>query len=158
MAEPAASIPDRDALAEEKARKAAAAEKAQLVKLEQERLRREAVTKALADAEGRAKAAALGKELINEYSSTMIRASYRHVRYPKRALKLNQEGTVLLEVIIDRKGGLISSKVIQSSGYSSLGDAAVSAVEKTSPFPEIPTGILGNQIEFTLPFTFQISS
>lgn len=145
-------------LAEEKARKEAEAEKARLAKLEQDRLRKEAIAKALAEAEARAKAAARSKELINEYSSTMVRASYQYVRYPKRALKLNQEGTVLLEVIIDRNGGLISSKVIQSSGYSALDDAAVSAVEKTAPFPSIPEGILGNQIEFTLPFTFQISS
>ena len=144
--------------AAEKARKEAEAEKERQAKLEQERLRKEAIAKALADAEARAKAAAKSKELINEYSSTMVRASYQHVRYPKRALKLNQEGTVLLEVIIDRKGGLISSKVIQSSGYSALDDAAISAVEKTAPFPVIPEGIIGTQIEFTLPFTFQISS
>lgn len=144
--------------AAEKERREAEAEKARLAKIEQDRLRKEAIAKALAAAEARAKAAARSKELINEYSSTMVRASYQYVRYPKRALKLNQEGTVLLEVIIDRKGELISSKVIQSSGYSALDDAAISAVEKTAPFPAIPEGILGNQIEFTLPFTFQISS
>ncbi len=159
--EPApAKTVEKAAVAEDKARKAAEAEaeKARLAKLEQEKARKEAIAKAVAEAEARAKAAARSKELINEYSSTMVRASYQHVRYPKRALKLGQEGTVLLEVIIDRKGGLVSSKVIQSSGYSALDSAAESAVEKTAPFPAIPDGILGNQIEFTLPFTFQISS
>lgn len=151
---------EAERLAEEKARQeeaAKAAEKARREKEEQERLRREAIAKALAEAEAKAKAAARGKELMNDYSSTMVRASYQHVRYPKRALKLNQEGTVLLEVIIDRQGGLLSTKVIQSSGYSALDDAALSAVEKTAPFPALPEGIQGNQIEFTLPFTFQIS-
>lgn len=152
---------EAERLAEEKARREAAeaeAEKARLAKLEAEKARKEAIARALAEAEAKAKAAARAKELINEYSTTMVRASYQHVRYPKRALKLNQQGTVLLEVIIDRKGSLLSSKVIQSSGYSSLDDAAISAVEKTAPFPELPSGIDGAQIEFTLPFTFQISS
>lgn len=148
---------EAERLAEEKARREEAAEKARREKEEQERLRREAIAKALAEAEAKAKAAARSKELMNDYSSTMVRASYQHVRYPKRALKLNQEGTVLLEVIIDRQGGLLSTKVIQSSGYSALDDAALSAVEKTAPFPALPEGIQGNQIEFTLPFTFQIS-
>lgn len=148
---------EAERLAEEKARQEEAAEKARREKEEQDRLRREAIAKALAEAEAKAKAAARGKELMNDYSSTMVRASYQHVRYPKRALKLNQEGTVLLEVIIDRQGGLLSTKVIQSSGYSALDDAALSAVEKTAPFPALPEGIQGNQIEFTLPFTFQIS-
>ncbi|MBB3047400.1 protein TonB [Litorivivens lipolytica] len=152
---------EADRLAAEKARREAAeaeAEAARQAKLAAERARKEAIAKALAEAEAKAKAAARSKELINEYSSTMVRASYQHVRYPKRALKLNQQGTVLLEVIIDRGGSLLSSKVIQSSGYSSLDEAAVTAVEKTAPFPSIPKEILGNQIEFTLPFTFQISS
>ena len=152
---------EAERLAAEKARREAAeaeAEKARLAKLEAEKARKEAIARALAEAEAKAKAAARAKELINEYSTTMVRASYQHVRYPKRALKLNHQGTVLLEVIIDRKGSLLSSKVIQSSGYSSLDDAAISAVERTAPFPELPSGIDGAQIEFTLPFTFQISS
>ncbi|WP_372799608.1 TonB family protein [Litorivivens sp.] len=159
---PAPQVSEKQAeaekLAAEQARREAEAEKARQAKLEQERLRKEAITKALAAAEAKAKAAARSKELINEYSSNMVRASYQHVRYPKRALKLNQQGTVLLEVVIDRDGNLVSSKVIQSSGYGALDAAAVTAVEKTAPFPAIPEGIAGGQIEFTLPFTFQISS
>ena len=88
---------DADKQAAEQARREAEAEKARQAKLEQERLRKEAIAKALAAAEAKAKAAARSKELINEYSSNMVRASYQHVRYPKRALKLNQQGTVLLE-------------------------------------------------------------
>ena len=83
---------EAERLAAEKARREAAeaeAERARLAKLEADRLRKEAIARALAEAEAKAKAAARSKELINEYSSTMVRASYQHVRYPKRALKLN---------------------------------------------------------------------
>lgn len=147
--------------AAEKARKekeAAEKEKQLALKAEQERLRQEAIARAVREAEIKARAEAERKQLIADYSTQMVRSSYKHVRYPKRALKLNQEGTVLLEVVLKRSGDILSVKILQSAGYPALDDAAVKAVEKTAPFDALPKGIPGDSAEFTLPFTFQISS
>lgn len=122
-----------------------------------ERERQAAIRKALAEAEAKARAEARRQQVINEYSSKMVLASYEHVRYPKRALKLNQQGTVMLEVILNRGGDLVSVDVLQSSSYPALDDAAIKAVQRTAPFPKMPDEITEDSIKFTLPFTFQIS-
>jgi TonB family protein len=50
--------------------------------------------------------------------------------YPKRALLLNQEGAVLLHVLVDDAGNINEIKIVQPSGFPLLDDAAIEAVKK----------------------------
>ena len=67
-------------------------------------------------------------------ATTVIReASYRYQRpptYPRRALELGQQGTVTLHAQVAPDGLPRALKVVQSSGYELLDNAALTAVKK----------------------------
>ena len=47
---------------------------------------------------------------------------------------------------IDKEGRCINIRITSSSGYRSLDDAALSAVQKSDPFPPLPKGFPGEDI------------
>ena len=57
-------------------------------------------------------------------------------KYPKMAQRRNQQGTVIIDVVVDEKGKPISVLVLESSGYSSLDASAVKAVKRWVFQPE----------------------
>ena len=57
--------------------------------------------------------------------------------YPKRALMLRQEGTVILQALIDINGSIQDIKVITSSGYEILDKSAIDAVWKWQFEPSV---------------------
>lgn len=50
--------------------------------------------------------------------------------YPSRALRLRQEGVVLLHVMVSEDGSQQSVKIVKPSGYDLLDEAALKAVQK----------------------------
>ncbi|MGI9295288.1 MAG: TonB family protein, partial [Pseudomonadales bacterium] len=77
-----------------------------------------------------AKAAAptglLNKEngLLNLYKSNLLKRVYGFVIYPERAIDRNQEGTVVLQVTVNRKGKVLNIKNDEPSRYRLLNSAA----------------------------------
>lgn len=57
-------------------------------------------------------------------------------RYPKLAQRSNQQGVVMLDVIVDERGNPITVDVLESSGYPVLDRAAIDAVKRWSFKPE----------------------
>ncbi len=55
-------------------------------------------------------------------------------QYPRAAVRLNQQGTVGLNVVLDANGNLVSASVI-SSVNGNLDKAAINAVYASCPFP-----------------------
>ena len=51
-------------------------------------------------------------------------------RYPRTARRRGHEGTVLLEVLVNRKGSVKELRIMRSSGHPALDKAALSAVQK----------------------------
>lgn len=60
--------------------------------------------------------------------------------YPRSARKLGETGKVSLRVELDETGRLVSSDVAQSSGYSRLDDAALTAVKSWRCQPAVRDG------------------
>ena len=50
--------------------------------------------------------------------------------YPKRALRLNREGVVIIEALVSKDGVVTKIDVIQSSGFAILDKSASNAVMK----------------------------
>lgn len=90
------------------------------------------------------------------FHSSLLRWTYKHIRYPNRAIDRGQEGSVRIAVIIDRDGQVIESSELESSRYSTLNKAAMRAVKKASPFPAMPDEIAGEQFAFSLPIMFKL--
>ncbi|WP_153301536.1 energy transducer TonB [Endozoicomonas arenosclerae] len=50
-------------------------------------------------------------------------------RYPRIAQRRNQQGVVMLEVVVDTEGHAINIKVLESSGFAILDKSAIASVE-----------------------------
>lgn len=94
--------------------------------------------------------------LRNLYRANMLRLTYRHVTYPSRAINLNQEGTVVLKVTVNRKGKVLNIDREEKSKYVSLNKAAEKAVKKATPYPVIPEQLSGDKFDFKIPIRFRI--
>ncbi|HDX8863280.1 TPA: energy transducer TonB [Klebsiella michiganensis] len=60
--------------------------------------------------------------------------------YPRRAKRLQEEGEVLIRVLINSNGSLGHSEIARSSGYDDLDQAAVDAVSRIKCNPYIEDG------------------
>ena len=61
--------------------------------------------------------------------------------YPVMARKLHQQGRVVVRVVVGFKGQLMSVAIESSSGYSSLDEAALTAVKSWSFYPATEDGV-----------------
>lgn len=78
--------------------------------------------------------------------------------YPRSARRLGLEGTVLVEMVINNKGRILSVKLAQSSGHEVLDQAAIAQVHKIGKVPSIPNQIKRNSMTFRIPFEYRLQS
>jgi protein TonB len=77
-------------------------------------------------------------------------------RYPRLARQAGQQGRALLKFRLQRSGEVTGLRVIDSSGFAILDDAALAAVERAAPFPDQGRQIAGESIEVVLPISFRL--
>jgi len=75
--------------------------------------------------------------------------------YPRVARRRGHQGTVLLEVLVDRNGGVQDLRVLQSSGYTTLDEAALASVKNWSFEPGMK-GSSPMDMWVRLPVRFQL--
>ncbi|MDB2480933.1 TonB family protein [Porticoccaceae bacterium] len=91
-----------------------------------------------------------------DYTPLVVAQIYKAIRYPNRAADKNQQGTVRIGVTINRSGKLVSAITTQESKYRLLNQAALKAVKKAAPFPELPEEMKADSFEVNLPITFRL--
>ena len=91
-----------------------------------------------------------------DYTPLVVQRNYKNISYPSRAVSKNQEGTVRVALQIGRSGELQTVLTTQQSKYSSLNRAALKAVQKAAPFPELPEAITADSFELSIPITFRL--
>lgn len=96
-------------------------------------------------------------ELLQVYRSNLLALTYRNISYPNSAIQRNREGKVVLKVTVNRDGEVKDVSFEEQSKFSALNRAANKAIAKSSPFPKIPEGIAGNEIELLVPINFSLS-
>lgn len=77
--------------------------------------------------------------------------------YPAQAKRRQQQGTVWVEVRLDRRGQLVAVQVLRSSGVSSLDQAALAAVRRWQFLPEQRGGV-GVPSRVHIPIEFAIAA
>lgn len=77
--------------------------------------------------------------------------------YPAQAKRRQQQGTVWVEVRLDRRGKLVDVQVLRSSGVSSLDQAALAAVRRWQFLPEQRGGV-GVPSRVHIPIEFAIAA
>lgn len=82
----------------------------------------------------------------------------RYKRYPNSARRLNEEGIVVLFIVVDRYGNVIESNISQSSGYPKLDDAVLRMLKKASPLPAFPDEMEQSQLSINIPIDFKLNT
>ncbi len=67
---------------------------------------------------------------------------------------MGRRGVVLIQFIIDRRGGIPKLVIASSSGTEAFDRAAVAGVSMSNPFPPLPAEFKGDQIRVQLAFSY----
>lgn len=81
-----------------------------------------------------------------------------NLNYPEQARRMNLEGSLVLSVDILADGSVDQIRVLRSSGFDVLDEAAVRIVRLSSPFSPLPEDITENVDVLTITRTWQFSS
>lgn len=77
-------------------------------------------------------------------------------RYPKRAKRRRQQGTVRVSFVIYANGLIKNIRAVSSSGHSTLDKAAIKAIQKISGKLPFPGGIKRKQWVLTIPVSYKL--
>ncbi|PAV24885.1 energy transducer TonB, partial [Tamilnaduibacter salinus] len=92
----------------------------------------------------------------DEYLTRLNRHLARHYDYPRRAKRLNQEGTPEVRFRFNRDGELVSLSITAPSDYPLLDEAAKDIIRDAEPLPAVPEDMEGQTFGFTIPIRFQL--
>jgi TonB family protein len=91
-----------------------------------------------------------------DYTNVLKRWIYKNLSYPKKSVSKGQEGIVRVSVTINREGELLGVELKQVSEYKRLDLAAIKAVERSAPFPGIPSEIKKSIYTVGVPISFKL--
>lgn len=96
------------------------------------------------------------KKAEQQYKSRLHHLIAKQKKYPARAKRRHEEGTVTISFVIYADGSINNLKVVQSSGSQILDQAALRAIKKISNRLPFPTEINRKQWQFTLPLVYHL--
>lgn len=76
--------------------------------------------------------------------------------YPRTARRRGMEGRPVIAFTLDKGGQLTKITLAQTSGYRLLDQAALEAVQRAAPYPEIPAELKTDILKFKLPISFAL--
>ncbi|HHL2561858.1 TPA: TonB family protein [Yersinia enterocolitica] len=80
-------------------------------------------------------------------------------RYPPRARKQRQQGTVIIRFVVNKEGDVLSTKLVKSSGVIALDQEALAVVKRAQPLPLPPAELLSNgQVSLAMPVDFDLKN
>ncbi|MCP5428982.1 MAG: energy transducer TonB [Chromatiaceae bacterium] len=94
-----------------------------------------------------------------------IRASYlaelaaqinRKKYYPRASRRFGEEGTVVVSFVLQRDGRVTDLAVAQSSGSERLDEAALTTLERVTPFRPIPDVLQRDDWPISVPIAFNL--
>lgn len=79
---------------------------------------------------------------FEEYRSKLRIEIEKHKRYSQRAMRMRQQGVVIVQLRLQDDGTIVDVKVIKSSGFTELDRLALSAVQQAKSIGKKPQGML----------------
>jgi protein TonB len=76
--------------------------------------------------------------------------------YPTLARRRGQQGNVQLAMRIEADGYLSNMRVIRSSGYGLLDNAAITTLQRVNHVPEAVSWLDGNYLDMILPIEYRL--
>ena len=90
------------------------------------------------------------------YAGALSREFAKHKQYPRSAQMRGQQGVAKIELHIDAHGNIVSSSVVESSGFEILDKQALEMVRKASPLPLPPETLRGREFTISVPVAFRL--
>ncbi len=79
-----------------------------------------------------------------------------HKKYPQQAHRLKQEGVVIVGLVIDRGGKIISHEIRRSSGHKLLDQAVELMIQRAEKMPALPEDFPRDALELLIPVRFKM--
>ncbi len=93
---------------------------------------------------------------IDQYLTRLARHLSRHRDYPRRAQRLNMEGTPVVLFRFNRQGELLDYSLSEGSSHNLLDEAALEMLVAAAPLPAVPDDMQGETFSFQLPVRFNL--
>ena len=90
------------------------------------------------------------------WQRSLVAQLERNKRYPPGAGGV--QGTARLAFRIDRRGRLLTSRIVQSSGSAALDEETLALVKRAQPFPPPPADTADDQLAFVVPIRYAASA
>jgi protein TonB len=90
------------------------------------------------------------------WQSQLMSYLNRHKRYPRSSQSRREEGLAQVEFSIDPGGNVLSARVVRSSGFPELDQAALDMISRASPVPAPPPEIAQARMTLNLPVQFDL--
>ena len=94
--------------------------------------------------------------LLERYGRSLSSALARQQQYPRIAAMRGWEGEVQLSVTIARKGNIVATQVVHSSGFDVLDQNAVQLVTSAAPLPRPPETLQNREIQIIVPVHYKL--
>jgi periplasmic protein TonB len=90
------------------------------------------------------------------YRSILASHLQRFKQYPSSARANNEQGSTSLNFTVTRNGRVTSSRLVRSSGFTSLDQETLALIQRAQPLPSFPAEMRDASLNFTVPFSFTV--
>jgi protein TonB len=91
---------------------------------------------------------------VPTWRSSIAALLERNKRYPADAR--NDRGVAQVAFSLDRKGRVMSSRIVTTSGSPALDREALEMIKRSQPFPPPPAALPGTEVSLTVPVRFNM--
>jgi len=93
---------------------------------------------------------------LERYGRSLSSLFARQQNYPRIAALRGWEGEVQLRVTIARKGNIVATQIVRSSGFEVLDQNAVQLVSSVGPLPRPPEHLQNREIQVIVPVHYKL--
>lgn len=98
----------------------------------------------------------LDPALLERYGRNLSSLFARQQNYPRIAAMRGWEGEVQVRITIARKGTIVSTQVVRSSGFDVLDQNAVQLVTAAGPLPRPPENLQNREFQVIVPVHYKL--
>ncbi|MBD2813240.1 energy transducer TonB [Xenorhabdus sp. Flor] len=95
-----------------------------------------------------------GNRESDNYRTKLRQEIERHKRYPRKAKRMRQEGTVTVNFTLQDDGSITTARVVQSSGYNTMDNEALKALSLAKSIGPKPANLAA---DITLQISFELN-
>jgi len=94
------------------------------------------------------------RRLRATWEKELIGHLHQHLRYP--ADRSQQVAESVVNFVLDRRGHVLSARIVKGSGDAAFDEAALAMVRRSDPVPLPPAAVADEGLDFTLPVSFKV--